>query len=318
MARIALFFSVVFFQTWAWAAPHVVTALVHSDQTYVLDQGGQSLQEYGVGDTIYLLMDISKKKKGFYRVTFDPTNLEGDGWVSETKVRVLSNYKSTDGKLPKEYDKKYVEKEPPLQTQSEEDLLSGEITFIEELVSKEQEVLNNEVAKPKQAQPSTVVSTNGKNPFEEDLEFLFTEDNEFKETFQSAKNEHFTQGVSKIGISSFSLKGDQFATDVRSKFKNNLNAEMSFNQVFDISYVQNIETTDEVNKVNMPGEVSGIFFGVLSSKIGKNRLFKIKYYDVALKQFIFEKVVNLPLDQSVDPSLNTLVTEAATFLRSQQ
>lgn len=318
MARI-VFITLLLCTSLGFANPKIVTALVHSDQTYIIDSKGQSLQEFSIGDTIYLVIDGSEKKKGFMRVTFDPTNMQGHGWVEEQKVRVLSQYRSADGKLPKEYERKYEVAQKPVQQDFSQDLLSGELTFIEELINKEQDTLSDSWSKPREApvQSAKPLAPGEKNPFEEDLEFLFTEDAVFGQTFETAKNEHFSQGVRNVGISHFSLQGDQFAKTLKAKFKEQLNQEMQFNKVEDIAHLDNIETVAKVSSVSISNDLSGVFFGILSPKVGQNRLFKIKYYDRALKQFVFEKVVNIPLDQSIDPSVQKLVNEAALFLRSQ-
>ncbi|MCB1198221.1 MAG: hypothetical protein R3A45_00880 [Bdellovibrionota bacterium] len=318
MARVILllFIYLVGIQP-AAAAARVVTALVHSAETYILDQNDRSIQEYGSGDTIYLVMDAKEKRAGFYRVTFDPTNLQGDGWVAEGKIRILSNYRSSDGKLPKNYEKKYVAQEKPLSKQSNEDLLSGEMTFIDELVSQEQDALETNIINDTAAAAPIKPAEGEVNPFEEDLEFLFIEDDDFKNTLETAKVEHKGKGVKEIGISEFSLSGDKFAQKLNEKFESQLNAKMKFNKVVHTAYVDDIDSLNQVTKVSIPKGVSGVFFGTLSAKVDKKRLFKIKYYDPSLKQFMFEKVVSLPLGSELDASINQLVTEVASFLRTQ-
>lgn len=317
MARLIQALALIFLMTPAFGAPRVVTALVHSDQTYILDQSGTSIQEYNVGDTIYLVMDGENTKKGFHRVTFDPTNLQGDGWVADNKVRVLSNYRSADGKLPSEYDQKYVEKERSPSTQSDEDLLSGEATFIDELVSLEQSNLGNEFSEFDDSETASEPIAPEDNPFEEDLEFLFQEDEEFNETFESARNEMIQEQISVVGISNFSQSGDRFAQTTRAAFEEALKKRIDLSTVVSVDHAKSIETVEDVRAVNIPSQTNGVLFGVLSSQIGTSRLLKIKYYDSSLKQFLYEKVVNLPMNTPSDAIINNLAQEVATFLRTQ-
>lgn len=333
MARITILFWCLFsigFVFELWAQPRVVTAMVHSDETYVVGKSKKDVRQYGTGDTIYLVLDTpsTKKCKGKYRVTFDPTNLKGDGCIDKTSVRIVSNYYSSDGKLPKEYDKKYVEQTSQVASieGGGDDLLSLETSFIGGLVEQEQSSLDqafgggSDVSGQAAIVPLEEV-TEGDNPFEEDLAFLFNDaDPTFSDALTSTKNEIAGKGPKNIGISSFSSgsdkKDEKFANELRSKFEAALLKYASnVSRVDAVSYVQQIDTPAGASNVNIKPDVHGVFFGVLGKKMGKSRLFKIKYFDPSIKSFeSFEKTVNLPL-KNYDSILEGAAQEAAQYLK---
>jgi hypothetical protein len=326
MARIiCVWLLCLSFSVSAYAQDAVSTALVHTNQTYVLSTTGKNpdpLQEYNVGDVVYVI--TGKKEKGYVRVTFDPTNLEGNGWIQENKIRIVSGYRSTDGKLPKEYQRKYTEEQPVVADRGldqGDDLLSGEMTFIEELVTQEQASLESEFGiidedeTGMQELPPLEGGVDGDNPFEEDLEFLFQDDAEFNETFETAKNEHQSSQVYNVGVSAFSMQEDRFATQVRQMFEADLRKQAKIGSISTFGYVENIETTNQVSKVSLSDKVSGVFFGILSPQVGSSRLLKVKFYDRALKQFLFEKVVNLSVQGDNQAAIENLARQAATFLK---
>jgi|GEM_PF-4304731 len=306
-----------------WAQPRVVTALVHSDETYVVGKNKKDVQQYSVGDTIYLVLDGEKKQKNKYRVTFDPTNLKGDGWISQSSVRILSNYHSSDGKLPKEYNKKYKDQGPQIAaTSGDDDFLSGEMTFIDELVTQEQssidQAFSDAAITPDMSTSEPVESMDeANNPFDEDLEFLFNDDPEFNEAFTTAKNETLGTGPPNIAISGFLPSDDKskaFADEVYAKFKKSLMRHANLSRIDKVEYAKQIDTPSDAASVSINSDVSGAFFGVLSSKVGKNRMFKIKYFNPSIKQFeSFEKVVNLPLKGN-DSVIESVAKEAAQYL----
>lgn len=308
----------------AWADAQVMNGLINSDQTYVINDQGESVQEYGIGQLVYVVVDSKKedkKRKDFYRVTFDPTNLSGDGWVLKDKVKLMTAYRSIDGKEPKEYERKAA----PLPSRSGS-TSTGAVTattgpseassFLEELIKKDEARAGQEL-KPVTAQPDPVKvapKKGEKNPFENDLEFLFQQDGQFKETFKEAKSEVQKSMQKKVGVSKFTSGSDSFANQVLDQFSTKLQKNSRLPASLPrVNFSANLEDASGIKGITIPEEVDGIFFGQMSPKIGEARLLKVKYYDKGLKQFTFEKVAKIPLG---DPTktVETLANECYQFL----
>ena len=322
MARVV--FVLLFCMTGlAWADAQVANGLVNSDQTYVINDEGESVQEYGVGQLVYVVVDSKKedkKRKDFYRVTFDPTNLKGDGWVLKDKVKLMTAYQSIDGKEPKEYERKAA----PLPTSSGRSSSSTASvgsggseasSFLEELIKKDEQ---KQEFQPVTAQPDPPPAPKGKkgekNPFENDLEFLFQQDGQFKETFKEAKADVQKSLQKKVAVSKFTSSSDSFANDVLDKFSAKLQKNSrSATALPKVAFAANLEDASGIKGVTIAADLDGVFFGQMSPKIGDARLLKVKYYDKALKQFTVEKVAKIPLN---DPTktVETLANECHQFL----
>ena len=306
MARISFFITALLFATVAIAQEEVIQALVSSDQTYVVNDQGESVQEYGIGQLVYIVMDPKaskdKKRKDFYRVTFDPTNMKGDGWVQKDKVKLMTSYHSIDGKEPKEYENK---PEPVITKKSGDgsNVASGgapssESTFLEELVKKDQE---KPELKPVTDQPKGATAAapkkEEKNALQNNLEFLFQQDGEFKKTYDQTKTAVKTSMQKKIAVSKFVSGADAFATSMMDELIAKLQSATKLPSIPKIAFAPDLEDASHLKPGSVPADLDGVFFGQMSPKIGDGRLLKIKYYDQKLKQFTFEKVVKIPLAQ---------------------
>jgi hypothetical protein len=228
-ARISFFF-VMLFAGLASAEPVVTNGLVNSDQTYVINDQGESVQEYGIGQLVYVVIDSKKedkKRKDFYRVTFDPTNLAGDGWVLRDKVKLMTAYRSIDGKEPTEYERKAA----PLPTRGSSSSTSTSVassgsseasSFLEELIKKDEQKSDYRPVKDQPVKAAEAVKPAEKNHLENDLEFLFQEEGAFKNTFKEARAEVQKSMQKKVGVSKFTAANDPFATQVMDQFASKL------------------------------------------------------------------------------------------------
>jgi len=327
MARITLLFFITLTMGLTHVAraqqPRVVTALVHSDETFVVGKSKKNVQQYGSGDMIYLILDVKKPPKGKYRVTLDPTNLKGFGWIDKSSVRILSNYHSSDGKNPKEYQKKYVKQDSQLATASDADLFGGDNTFIDDLVTQEQTSLNNDFGDIPDSQTAVVPLdvAEESNEFEEDLDFLFTDDPEFNDVFMSEKNEVAGLGPKNVGISSFtSAKGKskeykKVAEQVRSKFERMLLQKKKLGRIDALSNLS-VDISTPAHKSGLAKDVTDVFYGVLiPEKLGKNYILKIKYFDTSINSFVeFGADYTIPVSNH-DSKIDEIATRAAQFLK---
>jgi hypothetical protein len=325
LAQIAFFF-VLFFNALVFAqGAQIAQGIVNSDQTYVVNDQGESIQEYGVGQPVYIVVNEkdkkNKKSKDFFRVTFDPTNEQGDGWVLKEKVKLMTAYRSIDGKEPKEYDNKGVANVPTKKgtvASSAGVASSGasELSFLEELVKRDEQ---KQDFKPVTETPDPVpaVAAKGKkgqkNALENDLEFLFQQEGEFKETFNETKTTLKKDMQKKVGISKFTSGSDSFANQVMDQIAAKLQTQGKQDNVPKLAFAQNIEDATSVKTMAIAPDLSGVFFGQMSPKIGDGRLLKIKYYDQELKQFTFEKVAKIPL-QEHKKVVDALANECYQFL----
>ena len=286
----------------AWGEPVVTNALVNSDQTYVINDQGESVQEYGVGQLVYVLVDEKKqdkKRKDFYRVTFDPTNLVGDGWVLRDKVKLMTAYRSIDGKEPTEYERKAA----PLPSESRGTSSSSVASsgsseassFLEELIKKDEQKADYRPVKD-QAPSKVEVKPAEKNHLENDLEFLFQEEGAFKNTFKEARAEVRKSMQKKVGVSKFTASSDSFASQVMDQFASKIQKNSRQSEPLQkIAFSPNLDDGSSVANISIGEDLDGVFFGQMSPKIGQARLLKVKYYDKSLKQFTFEKVAKIPL-----------------------
>ncbi len=303
----------------SWAQ-QVANGLISSGQTYVMNDQGETIQEYGIGQVVYVVIDAKqdKKRKDFYRITFDPTNLKGDGWVLKDKVKLMTAYHSIDGKEPKEYE----HKAEPLPTQSERSSgtsvassgSSEASSFLEELIRRDEQKpeLRPVTAEPPPAK-TPPVKASGKNPLENDLEFLFQEEGEFKNTFKEAKAEVQKDMQKKFAISKFTSGTDSFANQILDQFAGKLQKNVKATTVARVGFVANLEDASGVSGVAIAPDLSGVFFGQMSPKIGDARLLKIKFYDKSLKQFTFEKVAKIPLTNPT-PTVEKLANDCYHFI----
>jgi hypothetical protein len=304
-------------------AQQVTNGLINSDQTYVINDQGESVQEYGIGQVVYVVIDAKKedkKRKDFYRVTFDPTNTKGDGWVLKDKVKLMTAYRSIDGKEPAEYERKAA----PLPSQgggmrgssvaSSGSATSEASTFLEELIKKDEQKpdLKPVTAQGPKADAVVAPKKGEKNPLENDLEFLFQEEGEFKKTYKEAKTEVQQSLQKKFAISKFTSGTDSFANTVLDQFSTKLQKNSKQNPP-KVAYAANLEDATGVGGVTLAPDLDGVFFGQMSPKIGDARLLKIKYYDKSLKQFTFEKVAKIPLTNST-PTVEKLANDCYQFI----
>jgi len=318
MARVVLL-SVLLWVGTSWAQ-QVANGLINSDQTYVINDEGESVQEYGIGQVVYVVIDPKqdKKRKDFYRVTFDPTNTKGDGWVLKDKVKLMTAYKSIDGKEPTEYERKA----PPLPSQSGRGSStsvassgpSEASSFLEELIKKDEAKLEYRPVTAQDPVPEAAPAKKaGKNPLENDLEFLFQEEGEFKNTFKEAKAEVQQSMQKKFAISKFTSGSDSFANQVLDQFAGKLQKNARATSVPRVNYAANLEDASGVSGVTIAADLDGVFFGQMSPKIGDARLLKVKYYDKSLKQFTFEKVAKIPLTNPT-PTVEKLANDCFQFV----
>jgi hypothetical protein len=319
MARIAFAF-IVLVSGLSWAQ-QVTNGLVNSDQTYVINDEGESVQEYGIGQVVYVVIDSKKeekKRKDFYRVTFDPTNTKGDGWVLKDKVKLMTAYNSIDGKEPKEYERKAapIPSQGGMRGSNTTAASSGSSeasTFLEELIKKDEEKSD---FKPVAAQEPKVEAVtpkkSEKNPLENDLEFLFQEEGEFKNTYKEARTEVAQSMQKKFAISKFASGTDSFANTVFDQFSSKLE-KVSKQNPPKVDYVANLEDATVVSGLNIAPDLDGVFFGQMSPKIGEVRLLKIKYFDKSLKQFTYEIVSKIPLTNSTS-TVEKLANDCYQFL----
>jgi hypothetical protein len=320
MARIVVFVSLLFTGL-AWAEPVVTNGLVNSDQTYVINDQGESVQEYGIGQLVYVVIDEKKqdkKRKDFYRVTFDPTNVAGDGWVLRDKIKLMTAYRSIDGKEPTEYERKAA----PLPTERgggttvavASNGASEASSFLEELIKKDEEKSDY---KPVKEQAPIVVEAPKKaekNHLENDLEFLFQEEGEFKNTFKEARAEVQQSMQKKVGISKFTSGSDSFANQVMDQFASKIQKNSRQKTALPkVAFAPNLDDATNVANIALAPELDGVFFGQMSPKIGEARLLKVKYYDKSLKQFTFEKVAKIPLVNSTK-TIETLANDCYQFI----
>lgn len=303
----------------AFAEAQVASGLINSDQTYVVNDEGESLQEYGIGQLVYVILDSkekSKKQKDFYRVTFDPTNPKGDGWVQKDKVKLMTAYRSIDGKEPTEYERKAA----PIAPRSGSSSMGGSVassgpseasSFLEELVKKDE---GKSEFKSITSQPPPVAAAplkkGEKNPLENDLEFLFQEEGEFKKTFKETKAAVKESMQKKIAISKFTAGSDSFANQVLDQFAAKLQKDSGQANIPRVGFAPNLE---DASSMKVGNELDGVLYGQISPKIGDARLLKIKYYDRDLKQFTFEKVAKVPLTNP-NKTIETLAHDCYQFL----
>lgn len=302
----------------AFAVEEVSQALVSSNETYVVNDKGESVQEMGVGQIVYVVIDPkakNKKYKDFYRVTFDPTNLKGDGWIQRDKVKLMSAYHSVDGKDPKEYERKA---EPEVAVKSkksnptQDPSASGAGSFLEELIKRD-EAAGNVETQPQQVAAAEPAAKED-NPLQNDLEFLFmAEEGEFNETFKETKAALKESMQKKVGVSAFVASSDAFATSIMDKFSAKIKKGLKIEDLPKVGYQTNIEDAAKISTAAIPGDVNGVFFGQMSPKVGDSRLLKIKYYDQGLKQFTFEKVAKVPLSQP-EKTIEKLANDCIQFL----
>ncbi len=316
-------FLFVLLLTGVACAQQVTNGLINSDNTYVINDAGESVQEYGIGQVVFLVIDSKKedkKRKDFYRVTFDPTNLKGDGWVLKDKVKLMTAYRSIDGKEPTEYERKAA----PLPSQGGGMRGSSTVavgsgtseasTFLEELIKKDEQKSDFKpvTAQTPKAEAVVVPKKGEKNPLENDLEFLFQEEGEFKNTYKEAKSEVQQSMQKKFAISKFTSGTDSFANTVLDQFSTKLQKNSKQNPP-KVGYAANLEDASGVASVTLAPDLDGVFFGQMSPKIGEARLLKIKYYDKSLKQFTFEKVAKIPLTNST-PTVEKLANDCYQFI----
>lgn len=317
MARVIFFISILFLSSSVFAEQQVVQGLISSDQTYVVNDEGESVQENKIGDMVYVVTDTKqdKKRKDFYRVTFDPTNLKGDGWILKDKVKLMTGYRSVDGKEPTEYENKpqdiVVNKKTTTQGLGVAGPASTEAsTFLEELVKKDEA---KPELKPVAEQPKTVVTKEENNALQNDLEFLFKEEGEFKDTFNSTKTAVKNSMQKKIAVSKVTATADVFATSVLDQFVAKLQKDTKQSPITKLQFVSNLDDTSGLKNAAIPKDLDGVFFGQMSPKIGDGRLLKVKYYDQKLKQFTFEKVAKIPLVQP-EKTVEKLANDCYQFL----
>lgn len=316
-----MFFLSLFVFSNAHADAQIVSGLINSDQTYVVNDSGESLQEYGIGQLVYVVVDSKEKKdkkhKDFYRVTFDPTNINGDGWVQKDKVKLMTAYRSVDGKEPTEYERPAAPIAPRGGTSVSGSSVASSgpseaSSFLEELVKKDEGKAElksiTSGGNPAPVQPA--LKKGEKNPLENDLEFLFQEEGEFKKTFKETKAAVKDSLSKKVAISKFAAGSDAFANKVLDQFAGKLQKDMGQSNIQRLAFVNNIE---DPKAINVAGDLDGVFYGQISPKIGDARLLKVKFYDKNLKQFTFEKVAKLPL---ADPTktVETLAHDCYQFL----
>lgn len=320
MARIVFLLSILLLLTpAAFADSQVVQGLVSSDQTYIVNDEGESVKESQIGDTVFLVVDSKqdKKRKDFYRVTFDPTNLQGDGWILKDKVKLMTGYRSVDGKEPKEYENQpqnvVVKKQTTSQGLGVQSTASTEAsTFLEELIKKDEAApeLKPVTDQPKAAVP---VKKEENNALQNDLEFLFKEDGEFKKTYDNTKAAVKNSMQKKIAVSKLSATADVFATSVLDQFVAQLQKNTQQTPISKLQFVSNLDDASSLKNAAIPKDLDGVFFGQISPKIGDGRLLKIKYYDQKLQQFTFEKVAKIPLVQPAK-TVEKLANDCYQFL----
>lgn len=321
MARIVVLVS-LFFTGLAWAEPVVTNGLINSDQTYVINDQGESVQEYGVGQLVYVVIDEKKqdkKRKDFYRVTFDPTNLAGDGWVLRDKVKLMTAYRSIDGKEPTEYERKAAPLPTGRSSGSSTTVASTSgaseaSSFLEELIKKDEEKAEFKPVKNEAPQVVEAPKKAEKNHLENDLEFLFQEEGEFKNTFKEARAEIQQSMLKKVGVSKFTAGSDSFANQVMDKFATKIQKNgRQATALPKVAFAPNLDDAANVASIALAPELDGVFFGQMSPKIGEARLLKVKYYDKSLKQFTFEKVAKIPLANSTK-TIETLANDCYQFI----
>ncbi|MEZ4845534.1 MAG: hypothetical protein R2877_00735 [Bdellovibrionota bacterium] len=278
-ARISFFF-VMLFSGLAFADPVVTNALVNSDQTYVINDQGESVQEYGVGQLVYVVIDEKKqdkKRKDFYRVTFDPTNLAGDGWVLRDKVKLMTAYRSIDGKEPTEYERKAAplpsERRGSSAVASSESSSTEASSFLEELIKKDEQKAEYKPIKEQAPAKAVEVKPAEKNHLENDLEFLFQEEGAFKNTFKEARAEVRKSMQKKVGVSKFTASSDAFATQVMDQFSTKIqkNSRQSA-PLPKIAFSPKSDDGSSVANISIGEDLDGVFFGQMSPKIGQARL----------------------------------------------
>lgn len=318
--HLGLFLSLLVCAGKAFADPQVASGLINSDQTYVVNDQGESLQEYGIGQLVYVVLDPkekSKKNKDFYRVTFDPTNMKGDGWVQKDKVKLMTAYRSVDGKEPTEYERPAA----PIAPRNSGTTMGGSVassgpseasSFLEELVKKDEgkSELKSITAGGNAAPAQPALKKGEKNPLENDLEFLFQEEGEFKKTFKETRAAVKDSMSKKVAISKFAAGSDAFANKVLDQFAAKLQKDMGQSNIQRLAFVNNIE---DPKAITVAGDLDGVFYGQISPKIGDARLLKVKFYDKNLKQFTFEKVAKIPLADSTK-TVETLAHDCYQFL----
>lgn len=300
----------------------VSSGLVNSEHTYVINDQGESVQEYGIGQLVYIVVDSKeskdKKHKDFYRVTFDPTNIKGDGWIQRDKVKLMTTYRSIDGKEPAEYERKAAPVASRTTSTSASAATGGSgsgasdaSSFLEELIKKdEQKPELKSLTQDGAPQPEVAAKPAEKNPLENDLEFLFEQDGEFKKTMKETKASVKASMQKKIAVSKFSAGGDTFANQILDQFASKLQKDGGLASLPRVGFSANL---DDPSTVSISKELDGVFYGQISPKIGDARLLKIKYYDRDLKQFTFEKVAKIPL---TDPTktIETLAHDCYQFV----
>lgn len=323
MARIVFSFIFLIFVPLAFAQEHVSQGLINSDQTYIVNDDGESIQEFGVGQLVYVVLDSKdskdSKKKDFYRITFDPTNTKGDGWVLKDKVKLMTSYHSVDGKEPTEYENKPEPLIASKKTTTTGDSFKGDSnteasTFLEELIKKDEQKPELNPVTSQAKVKEVVPKKDENNALQNDLEFLFTQqEGEFKETYKKTKETVKDSMQKKIGVSKFSGGLDMYANTIMDELVKKLQGRIKQPSITKIPYLNNLEDASSVKTVQIPVDLNGVFFGQMSPKIGDARLLKIKYYDQNLKQFTFEKVAKIPL---ADPSktIETLANDCYQFL----
>ncbi|MEZ4703592.1 MAG: hypothetical protein R3A11_00035 [Bdellovibrionota bacterium] len=188
------------------AQADTATALVNGRETYVTTDNGET-QRYGIGDIVYVVKDPKEKRDGFYRVTLDPSDNIGIGWIDKKSVKITSGFRnarkqgaqaiSPDPK-PAHDDSHLPIPEARSSNQASDvndspSTSSNEMTFLDQLILEEsqqggQELPSTSTRNFGKAAPTQNDQKAQENPFSNDLEFLF-DDQEVSSTLQEAKKD---------------------------------------------------------------------------------------------------------------------------------
>ncbi|MCB0326578.1 MAG: hypothetical protein KDD52_03075 [Bdellovibrionales bacterium] len=307
------------------------TALINGRETYITLDSGET-QRYGTGEVIYVIDGSREKRSGiwYYRATLDPEDSVGIGWVMEGSVKVYSGLRAAR--------KPNAEVLSPNRNQIQEDPAASapipeanslsdlpavkaqesDMTFLDQLIMEESQKDTPPLPSesPRNFGPTASPSPRTENPFADDLEFLF-QDEEFASTLQdterelSAKASQSSSGRNVFGISSFHNSGekDPLVRGVSSYFSTQMSSRLPSGKTIEpVQHVEDIDQTSSIEKL-LSTKQQGIFVGKLSAPLGNMRLLKVKYYDAELRKVTFEKVTKISQKGDYKKAVDELVKE---------